>query len=81
MNIGKEIMFVLDAEKLRIERARKRFTVKELSARSGVSEKTIRWAETGRGGKTLDTVVKLAKALDVQTETLISDITKPSVSS
>lgn len=66
-------MFVLDAEKLRVERARKRMTVKELSQKSGVSEKTIRWAETGRGGKTLDTVVKLAKGLDVQTESLISE--------
>lgn len=66
-------MFVLDPEKLRIERARKRMTVKELSEKSGVSEKTIRWAETGRGGKTLDTVVKLAKGLDIQTESLVSE--------
>lgn len=67
-------MFVLDPEKLRIERARKRLTVKELSQRSGVSEKTIRWAESGRGGKTLDTVIKLAKGLNVATEAIVSEI-------
>ncbi len=64
-------MFVIDPEKLRIERATKRMTVKELAEKSGVSEKTIRWAEGGRGGKTLDTVVKLAKALDVATEDIV----------
>ena len=67
-------MFVLDAEKLRIERARKRMTVKELAAKSGLCEKTIRWAETNRGGKNIDTIVKLAKALDVPTDALISEI-------
>lgn len=64
---------MLDPEKLRIERARKQLTVKELSKKSSLSEKTIRWAERGKGGRTIDTLIKLAKGLEVDTKALISD--------
>ena len=67
-------MYVLDAEKLRIERARKRLSVKELAARCGVCEKTIRWAEQGIGGKSVDSLIKLAKGLDVPTDALICEL-------
>ena len=57
---------------LRVNRIRKGYTVKELSEKSGVSASTITWVEVGRtSDMRLDSIIRLAEALDVSLEELI----------
>ena len=53
-------------EKLRIERHTQRFTLKELSEKSGVSKKHICSIENGKTSPSLEILQKLADALGVE---------------
>jgi len=61
----------MDAERLLIERAKRRITIKQLAAKSGVNEHTISAIERGKSKPHAITLVKLADALGVELEKLL----------
>lgn len=63
----------MNAQKLRELRHKRALTLKELSDCSGVNKTTIHLAETGKAGAHPSSIRKLAAALGVDTEVLVSD--------
>ena len=62
------------AENLRVARAKNNYSQKDLAKRSGVCETTICFLENGKQGSIrMSTLSKLAKALNVEIETLLKN--------
>ena len=63
----------MDAERLRLERARKRLSIRGLAKEAGVTPGTIWETERGRTKPQLVTVAKIADALGIPLEELAGD--------
>lgn len=59
------------AKNMRIERAKRKISQLNLSIKAGVSLDTVNMIERGAGNPTLYTIISIAKALDVDLNTLI----------
>lgn len=59
------------AENMRLERARRKISQLNLAIKAGISVDTINMIERAAGNPTLSTVVSIAKALDVDLNTLL----------
>lgn len=59
------------AKNMRIERAKRKISQLNLSIKAGVSLDTVNMIERGVGNPTLFTIISIAKALDVDLNTLI----------
>lgn len=60
-------------ERIRAARKKAKLTQDQLSMRSGIAAPTIRSYESGRLNPKIETLSKLAKALEVDTNTLLGD--------
>ncbi len=59
------------AKNMRVERAKRKISQLNLATKAGVSLDTVNMIERGVGNPTLFTVISIAKALDVDLNTLI----------
>ena len=59
------------AKNMRIERAKRKISQQNLARKAGVSLDTVNLIERGAGNPTLFTIISIAKALDVDLNTLI----------
>ena len=59
------------AKNMRIERAKRKITQLNLAIKAGISLDTVNMIERAAGNPTLFTIISIAKALDVDLNTLI----------
>ncbi|HIS36979.1 TPA: helix-turn-helix transcriptional regulator [Candidatus Scatousia excrementigallinarum] len=56
---------------MRVERAKRKISQLNLATKAGISPDTVNMIERGVGNPTLFTIISIAKALDVDLNTLI----------
>lgn len=59
------------AKNMRVERAKRKISQLNLATKAGISLDTVNMIERGVGNPTLFTIISIAKALDVDLNTLI----------
>lgn len=64
--------------KIKLERGKKGFSQEELALRANISKNTIWKIETGRVSPSINTLVKIAEALEIDFDTLI-DVSKVNI--
>ena len=65
------------AELLRDERLRRKISMRRLALMSGVSQPMIGYVERGARNPTLDTLLRMANALDIDLARLINRASRP----
>jgi transcriptional regulator with XRE-family HTH domain len=64
------------AQSLRDERTRQRVSMEQLAAKSGLSQPMISYVERGLRNPTLDTLLRIAAALDIDLSKLLEQALK-----
>jgi transcriptional regulator with XRE-family HTH domain len=75
MNLSRRVALQV-AQSLRDERIRQRVSMDQLAAKSGLSQPMISYVERGLRNPTLDTLLRIAAALDVDLSKLLQQALK-----